>query len=278
MKRIIFTMLVMGIVSTSTFGQGTSAKDDKVGETILSENVLNSNRASGCVFLVLQDNLPWSTPAVTDILTANGEIFSVANSATFPGLNFDDYDVIIVCSDQRPEFHTVFAANFTKFENFVLGGGSLEVHAATCGHNSPCGYSVLLPGGVYTTEQYDNYNNVVMGAHPIVAGVGSPFSGNYASHGFFSNLVTGTEIITETTSNNKPTTIQYYYGSGVVTATTCTYEWGYSHGQEAGEMLVNNLNYSCDHAQAANVPVGPWAMIIGIFMIVGFTIYRVRKS
>ncbi|MBW6459977.1 MAG: hypothetical protein K0B08_05330 [Bacteroidales bacterium] len=119
-----------------------------------------------------------------------------------------------------------------------------------------------------------------MSAHPIVAGVGNPFYGSYASHGYFSNLVPGTSIITETSSNNLPTTIQYSYGTGTVTATTCTYEFGYDNGQEAGVMLVNNLNYSCEFVPPppVGVPVSSWALFIGIFLTLAFTIIRFRRS
>lgn len=132
-------------------------------------------------------------------------------------------------------------------------------------------------GGVYTTEQYDNYNNIAMPAHPIVAGVSNPFYGNYASHGFFSNLQPGTDIITTATSNGLPTTIQYSYGSGTVTATTCTYEFGYNNGQEAGEMLVNNLNYSCSGFVPPVVPISNWAIYLGILLMLTFVVIRFRK-
>lgn len=256
--------------------QPSSAKQENVPASKAMETMINTTRGSDCNFLVLGDNLPWGSSAVTTILTANGETFSTATSATFPALDFNDYDVIIVLSDQVPGFHAVFAANFTKFVDFVAAGGRLQVHAATCGWNSPCGFSVQLPGGVFTTEQYDNFNNIVMPAHPIVAGVSNPFYGSFASHGIFSNLLPGTDIITTATSNGLPTTIQYSYGSGTVTATTCTYEFGYVNGQEAGEMLVNNLNYSCS-GFVPPVPLSNWALYLGILLMVVFVAIRFRR-
>jgi hypothetical protein len=187
--------------------------------------------------------------------------------------DFSQYDVIIIASDQVPAFYTDFVANSAKFVNWVNAGGRLQVHAATCGWNSPCGYSVQLPGGVYTTEAYDEYNVIVDAAHPIVAGVSNPFYGFYASHGYFSNLVAGTTIITASQSNGQPTTIQYNYGSGTVTATTCTYEYGWSVGQEAGVMLVNNLNYSST-GFGPSVPLSNWALYFGIFLMVTFIGFR----
>jgi len=122
--------------------------------------------------------------------------------------------------------------------------GSLEVHAATCGWNSPAAIQL------YFQEESILRSNMIIITyswcrHPIVAGFQS-FYGSYASHGYFSNLVGGTDIITETSSNNQPSTIQYTYGTGIVTATTALMNW-IRIWPGAGEMLVNDLNYSCQH-------------------------------
>jgi hypothetical protein len=276
MKKFVLLFALLLMIAGSSIAQMNSGHQENPPAPIKVENQINTNHASGCNFLVLMDNLPWGNSSITDILTANGETFSVANSATFPGLDFSDYDVIIVASDQNPAFHVVYNANFAKFVAFVTAGGSLELHCATCGWNSPCGYSVLLPGGAYTTEQYDNYDVIVDPTNPIVAGVPNPFYGTFASHGYFSNLVAGTDIITATQSNNMPTTIQYKYGTGIVTATTCTYEYGCGAGQSACTMLHNNLNYSCQHAIEA-VPVSDWAIGIGIFLIIMAAFVRYKR-
>jgi hypothetical protein len=274
MRKIIFLVIAFVAMSSYIFAQANSGHLQNPPSPKMVKTVIAPHKNSGCNYLVLMDNLPWGSSAVTNILTANGETFSVANSSAFPSLDFSLFDVIIVCSDQVPAFHTVFAANFPKFVDFVTGGGSLEVHAATCGWNSPCGYSVQLPGGVYTVEQYDNYDNV--GApHPITAGVTSPFYGNYASHGYFEGMVGGTDIITTASSNGKPTTIQYHYGAGVVTATCCTYEFGYDNGQQAGLMLQNNLNYSCSHATVPTL--SEWGLIFLGLALLGFGTFYILK-
>jgi hypothetical protein len=275
MKKLFILLAIVAVSFSTSYGQGTSAKSDNNPATIYAQPETNAGRQGGCEFLVFRDNLPWSFSSVTDILSGNGESYTVLNSSAMATEDFSLYDVIIIESDQVPGFHTNFQASFAKFVTFVQNGGRLEVHAATCGHNSPCGYSVVLPGGVFTTEQYDNYNVIINAAHPIVAGVADPFYGNYASHGYFSNLYPGTDIITAAQSNNEPTTIQYTFGSGTVTATTCTYEWGYVYGQGAGTMLVNNLEYSCDFV---STPVSPWAIGLGIFLILAFTVFRIRRS
>jgi hypothetical protein len=277
MKKTILLFALFVAFAATSFAQTGSGHQENGPAPVFVKSEVNANRASGCNFLVFMDNLPWGSSSIQDYLTANGETFSVLNSSAMASTDFSAYDVIIVASDQVPGFYANFSANFVKFETFVTNGGSLEVHSATCGWNSPCGYSVVLPGGVYTTEQYDATNNIVNPANPIVAGIPNPFSGTWASHGYFSNLVAGTDIITETSSNNKPTTIQYHYAGGVVTATTCTYEYGCGAGEQACNMLHNNLNYSCSHAIEAQVPVADWAVGIGIFLIAMAAFLRYRR-
>ncbi len=278
MKKTFLFFMLFVFAGSVTFGQLNSASSENNPPTIPAQPMAVKAPGGTCEFLVFMDNLPWGSSAIQTILTNNGESFVVKNSSTMATEDFSLYDVIIIASDQVPGFHTNFVANFTKFVNFVTAGGRLEVHAATCGWNSPCDYSVQLPGGVYTTEHYDNYNVIADALHPIVAGVSNPFYGNYASHGHFSNLVPGTKIITRSQINNEPTTIQYNYGMGTVTATTCTYEYGYNNGQEAGEMLVNNLNYSCEFVpEPQQTPVTGWALGIGIFLIAAFTMFRFWK-
>jgi len=275
MKKLTIILCLL-IFAGSAVAQTTSAMQENLPPTQMVDPINKLVRNDGCNFLVFMDNLPWGSAAIQTILTNNGESFVVLNSSAMATEDFSQYDVIIIASDQVPGFHANFVANFTKFVNWVTAGGRLQVHAATCGWNSPCGYSVQLPGGVFTTEHYDNYNVIADAAHPIVAGISNPFYGTYASHGEFSNLVPGTSIITVSQINGNPTTIQYNYGSGTVTATTCTYEFGYFFGQAAGQMLVNNLNYSCS-GFVPPVPVSNWALYVGILLILTFVVIRFRR-
>jgi hypothetical protein len=275
MKKFLLMFAVLVLTTGYSFSQKSTFMDNPPAP-IMVETQMNTNHGpSGCIFLVFMNNLPWSTTSIQDILTANGETFSIANSGQMATIDFSLYDVIITASDQVPQFYLDFAANFPKFVDFVNNGGTLEVHAATAGHNSPC-MAIQLPGGVQTTCAYDNYNVVVDASNPIVSGVPSPFYGTYASHGFFSNLMSGTDIITVMQSTGQPTTIQYKFGSGIVTGTTCTYEAAYSWGFNFSMMLPNNLNYACDHAINA-VPVSDWAIGIGIFMIIAVAFVRYRR-
>lgn len=269
----------MAFVTVNIFGQSTAKRDSNTEIIWADEYTSQGTNKGSCSFLVFLDNLPWGSSAVTDILSGNGESFTVANSAQMSTLNFSSFDVIIIESDQVPDFYVNFKNSFPKFNAFVIAGGRLEVHAATCGWNSPCPWTVDLPGGVYTVGLLDPVNDAALPSHPIVEGVLDPFIGNYASHGYFTNMLQGTDIITTSQSSGLPTTIQYSYGAGTVTATTCTYEHGYTRGNDMGTMLVNNLDYSCSgYTPPPKVPISNWSIYISIFLIIVFILIRVRKE
>jgi len=274
-------LLIAFLLIGSVFAQQNSnvAPSDYTPTYLKSEVFANPTRNGECNFLVLRNNFPWDVNATVPLLLSQGHGVTTANSSEFPSMNFDDFDVIIVESDQNAAFHTAFSANFSKFVSFVQNGGRLQIHAATYGWNSPL-VPVNLPGGVSTAVNLDNYNVVVDASHPIVTGVPSPFYGNYASHGYFTNLYPGTNIITAEQSSGKPTTIQYTFGNGTVTATTCTYEFGYSYNQAAGIMYQNNLQYSCDYPTInppAPVPLSNWALYVGIALMLTFVVFRFRR-
>lgn len=275
MKKALLVVAMILVASSFSFSQ-KATKMDNPPAPVMVQSQMNSNHGSGCTYLVFMNNLPWGTTSIQDILTANGETFSIANSAQMATIDFSQYDVIITASDQVEQFYLDFTANFSKFVTFVTNGGTLEVHAATAGWNSPC-ETVQLPGGVQAVCGYSSCDNVVMAAHPIVAGVSSPFCGNYASHGYFTNMVSGTDIITVQGNTLLPSTIQYHYGTGVVTGTTVTYEASYAWGWEGGKLLVNNLNYACEHAIDAQTPISDWAIGIGIFLIIGAALLRYKR-
>jgi hypothetical protein len=280
MKKNIFLFLAFLTVSSFSFSQTMNSTPQQNPPAIkMVKSNLVPRKASGCNYLVLMDNLPWGSDAVRQILTTHGETFSTATSAVFPGLDFSQYDVIIVCGDQVEAFRDVFTANFPKFVTFVQNGGSLEVHAATCGWNSTCG-TMQLPGGALATcdsPYWEEYNIVVDLLNPITAGVSNPFYGTKASHGIITGLPAGANIITKAQISGLPTTVQYHFGTGLVTATTCPSEYGWATGQPTGLMLENNLNYSCSHAIAAVPTLSQWGLIILGFVLLGFgTMYIVR--
>jgi len=78
----------------SSIAQVNSGHDGNHPATIKVE-INNPNRASGCNFLS-----SWTpslgSSAIQDILTANGETFTVLNSSMMSTTDFELYDVIIM--------------------------------------------------------------------------------------------------------------------------------------------------------------------------------------
>ena len=97
-----------------------------------------------------------------------------------------------------------------------------------------------LPGGVIPGDQYDSTNNIIDPAHPLVAGVPNPFTGSFASHAYFTNLVPGTSTIATNTAGNL-TLIHYDLGYGTVAAFGQPLEISHAWGWDAGQILTNAL-------------------------------------
>ncbi len=280
MKKLTLLIIMLAMIAGSSFAQLNTSYEGRPADfkTIWSEDYTSNNNNKGsCFFLVFRDNLPWNTTSVTDVLDANLENYAVLGSALMATMDFSTFDVIVIEGDQVPGFHSNFVASFAKFDAFVQAGGRLEIHACVGGWNSQSTTSVQLPGGAYTSQLLENWNDVAMPAHPVVAGVNNPFWGNMASHGVINNLVPGTEILATAQSNGLPTTIQYSWGTGTVIATTSPLEAAWDWGWNYGIMLENTLSYTCGYVPPG-VPVSDWAIYLGIFLIATFMVFRYRRT
>lgn len=277
MKKIGLLFLGTFIVSTIIFGQVNSNQPTKEVRGITDiRTYLDAPNAVN--ILVLRDRLPWGINSTVPYLTNAGAIVSTGTSSDIPTLDFSQFNGIIIESVQSNAFKAVVDANMAKFEAFVGNGGCLEYHALSWSSDQN---PMTLPGGVISnfidygypgTTLYTS-NNVVATSHPIATGQPSPFNGSFASHNIFSNLYAGTVVITES-PNHEPTTIEYQYGNGRVTATGCTYEF-YNF-----PMYLNNMDYTlaCPGITPPDqVPLSNWALGLGIFLIVAFTVIRMRK-
>ena len=199
-------------------------------------------RTAGTHVLLIQDFLPWGSPANTQILAANGIAFDVINSSQLAATDLTQYRDVIVASDQPTSTYATLAARAAQIDAFVLHGGSLEFHAAGNGFNGGDPTVVTLPGGMHIVNSFANYNYVLLPGHPTMVGVPNPFSGNYASHAAFSNLPAGAEIIVQD-EHNLPNLVAYRHGSGHVIAAGQTLEYGYMNNQGAGIVLRNLIPF-----------------------------------
>jgi hypothetical protein len=151
------------------------------------------------------------------------------------------YPVVLIVNDQVQAFYDDYAAHVAEFEDYVSAGHTLLFFAAGYGWaggmlNAP------LPGGVSWTVDLASYNVISDSTHPIVTAelsdhiplVDADLYSNYCSHGWFSDLYSGTNVILRSSADmgSHPTLIEYHLGGGRVVASTLTWEhnWSYHTG------------------------------------------------
>lgn len=210
------------------------------------------------------------------ILTDLGATVTVITSEEVGTVDFNDFCLIVLEPFFPYEYDTV-SKYVSEFEAFVGSGGTLEVHAGSVPLFPPPA-PMMLPGGVVTNYGLMDENVVIDPMHPIINGeVPSPFTGEMGDMYSFLNLPPGTVIITQN-ALAEPTTIEYTFGSGLITATGLSYEVETCFGFQIAEMLPNNLEYSLNTCAGPipPVPVAPWAIAIAIGLILGATILRYK--
>lgn len=189
--------------------------------------------------LLLQDDPPWNEDVVANALTRLGIPFEVTRSPDLATVDLSMYGHIIIPSVQPRVFYDVLADHKGLLETFVRSGGILQFHAAAF-RDVP---AFSLPGDVKYTYATADPNIVALPDHPVVRDVPSPFKGNLACHGYFTDLPRPAGVIT-VDPDGRATTVEYRLGSGFVLATAVTVEWGVINGHTYAPMLENLILYA----------------------------------
>ncbi len=191
--------------------------------------------------LILKDTDAWASPANEQILKDMGISFSVAGSLNYGEFDLNNYEVVIVVSDQPQAFYNAFNDHLAEFENYIRSGGVLIFNGADKGWNQ--GFWAELPGGLHHKKIYDNTNFISDSAHPISQGMPASFWGNYASHDYFEDIPAGAKLISRN-SGSGYTTVEYKMDAGTVIASCITLEAHYGWGWPASTMLVSTIKYA----------------------------------
>jgi hypothetical protein len=210
--------------------------------------------------LLIQTNDPWESyyhyvggnwydgiTSDTEVLDELEYAYDIADWDDISGglIDIFSYPVVLIVNDQVQEFYDDYAAHVTEFENFVSSGRTLVFFAA--GYGWAGGeLSADLPGGIKWNLSGDAdiaWNDVIVNSsHPVVTAElsnGIPLTdadlySNYCSHGWFSSLPAGTDMILRESpaEGGQPTLIEYPIGKGKVIASTLTWEhnWSYHTG------------------------------------------------
>lgn len=193
--------------------------------------------------LVFMDGQPWGSDALLQQLDSNGIEKTVVNSSEMDNIDLSEYDVVFISSDQPQNFYSNYNANAATFADYVAGGGTLWVGAASVGWNGGDFSGSQLPKGVTITNFLESFNYVTDTSSPLMAGVPNPFFGGSASHAAFVNVPEDAQVIAKGQFSNLPTLLEYDYGAGEVLAFGQTLEFGYAYNQDAGKILQNGVPY-----------------------------------
>ena len=222
-------------------GQALALQSAQAPAGYRGQQVANSVM-SGSSVLLIEDALPWGTTANEALLQANGMAFDVIPSAALASTDLTRYQKVIVASDQPTATYGQLALRAAQIDQYVNGGGVLEFHAAGWGWQSGNASLVTLPGGMGIQYGPAAFNDVLDPAHPLMAGVPDPFTGNSASHSYFTAIPAGAARLAAD-DQGRVNLVVYPFGRGLVIAGGQTFEWGYANGQGAGIILRNMIPY-----------------------------------
>ncbi|MBN2214952.1 MAG: choice-of-anchor D domain-containing protein, partial [Bacteroidales bacterium] len=232
----------MQVYNSSTYNIEMSKHENmSVSSEILNtdNNLVVAESHGDSSVLVIQDNGSWGI-YMGDVLINNFNIYpTVINSTSIDTINLDNYDLVITVGAQSSSYYNQLTNNISKFEQYVSNGGIIQYQTATMGANVKIVNNIDVQYGYY-----ENYNDNLYPDHPILFGLPDSIYGNWANHCYFSNLPLDIIILTQTSSSNMPTTIEYTYGKGRVIATGMTWEYLYYYNYPGGNMLINSIGYS----------------------------------
>jgi len=188
---------------------------------------------------------PWGSTANEEVFDLYGIPYAVLDSSDMGRVNLTKLAKIIIASDQNQEFYFAMDAYRGWFEDYVKNGGMLEIHAADWGWNGGA-WVGPLPGGLGWYNYFDDYVSIVNRTHPVVNipnQIKDDELDNWDAsvHGFFYNFTSDSTIIMQLGGSGQPAYLEFTYGSGVITATSQTFEWAYMWG--LSKILENSLLY-----------------------------------
>lgn len=216
-------------------------------ESVITETeTARSGRSGNEDILFIQTGEPWDTTSNETVLPTLGKTFKKIDMSELEPNTINNYQVVLVVSDQVQSFYDLYRNNYDVFYNYVESGGTLLFFACFNGWQS----GVLeedLPGNVkvsgFNNGSWDLTDDVVVDlGHPIVT---AEFSDNEAltdsdldaddcdqtSFGYFSNLPENANVIFAKKGSNgqKPTMIEYKIGNGTVIASVNPWEYYYEY-------------------------------------------------
>ena len=153
--------------------------------TLIASNIVNftfsNSQTAANDFAIFQTHDPFGSTIVEDAITAAGHTFSVFTPGDLAGFDFTQYRVIVLNWDDHflSDFLTDYTPAIPALEAYVSAGGVVWVQGAIQGGEDN---SYPLPFGGQSNFDLSTSDPIVDPSNPMVAGVPSPITGNFASH------------------------------------------------------------------------------------------------
>ena len=178
--------------------------------TLIASNIVNftfsNSQSAPNDFAIFQTHDPFGSTVVEDAITAAGHTFTVFTPGDLAGFDFTQYRVIILNWDDHflSDFLADYAAAIPALEGYISSGGVVWVQGAIQGGDGEGeDNSYPLPFGGQSSFNLGTSDPIVDPSNPMVAGVPSPITGNFASQASDEDLPGDADIVVVTGEDNQ---------------------------------------------------------------------------
>lgn len=189
---------------------------------------------------------PWGATQNENVLNYWGIPYAIFDETAMGTMLLDNFDKVIIASDQNDTFYTAVEGNIIWFENYVAAGGVLEIHAADSGWNLGAWPTGTLPGGFVYTQDFQDSMGVFEPGHAIMNDpltiTGAELQGwFYSTHGHFPATPVPTRTVLNETLDRPAlaVSVQAPYNGYIVAAMPIEY----ARGAALSDILDNIVLY-----------------------------------
>jgi len=219
--------------------------DDDVGDDDLGDDDLGDDDTGPGGALLIQDSVPWGYSSWEDRLAAEGIPTTIAGSWSLGSVALGQFDLVITSSVQGSTSNSALNTELADFESYVAGGGVLVWSVCTQEDELP--YPQVPFGGTVVFDLVDD-NSVAIPGHPLMAGIATPFTGNYASHDNVANAPWNATTILAHPTYGDPVLYTLEQGSGLLIVHGNPLEFQSVDNADNEQLLANIVDFGWGYA------------------------------